>query len=665
MPEVPGLAAALHKPQNPPTIVPLELPKVGEDSTFGQDFWTSAPSQETAAHPKPAIAQAIPAMVDKAFQNAEHPKRTDLQATASNISPILKPVPEPMPGRTDAVDAAEIKHRFSGAPELKPSSESGSRPGSPSKGRVRDLATQFDGLSSRRNSTVSTASMKSDDKAPESSVAHERSAKPLEVRQTNDNGPASLADGAKSPSLDKDLPPRPVSVAALAPSSTTDLAPTTSKYALEGKENARPAGALGALAAVGAAMHDAVRISAKDNKEDPVSLPKAAVHAPLPQDSAPSIPTVDDDDGAVPPPVPLKPGGPSHSGALEATVAAEKADSKLPLSFVNQPAPVPRLNKKFSWESSVSSLHDASTPKAAQLSMVTSANQAAASSSITSPGSSRLVGEGLHIMNAQPGELPPAASDPVPNRPSTPKLLSNELSTTTDARFVSDAVAALGGGLLVADSQDAAQPGYRNQELREPEPREPELREPELPEPELPEPELPEPRPQDPGPQVPSGRERSATRVESGRPGFPSFREIQSIKSTPQRIATFDSTRTNWAATDSGLDAWLSQTLEKYPEHSTLRQDPGMSAASHFGGNLSAPLQSRHAKSGSLGKTLAAGGHSSSEGMGQSEYTPGDKRTSGSGKVGETLKGLGGKGKGLLERMGGRLRGGPNEGVGH
>ena len=657
--EVPGLAAAPIKTEAPATIAPLELPKVGEESTFGQDFWTSAPRHEPTPQPAVGNAQAIPALVVKAFHNAEHAKRTDSsQATAAEISPILKPVAEPMASRTparsgaDATEsqAAKADHPFSGAVELKPSSESGSRPGSPSKGRVRDLATQFDGPSSRRNSTISTSSMKSEDRAAESAMAHESTARPLEVRPTNENRPTSPHEAAKSPSLDKELPPRPVSMAALAPSSAPGLAPTTSKYVLEGKENSRPAGPLGALAAVGSAMHDAVRTAVKDNKEDPVPLPKPALHDRAPHDTlqfASAIPTVDAAD--VPPPVPLKPGEPSHPNAPEATAAAEAAKFKPPLNFVNQPAAVPRLNKRFSWESSASSLHEVPGPKAPQLSMVMSTGEAATPSSITSPGNSRLAGDGLHIMNAQPGELPPAASDPVLNRPSTPKLPSNELSTTTDARFIPDAVAALGGGLIAAESHDTALPEYRNQELREPEVREPEPSEPRLP---------------DPEPQGPGVRERSATRDESGRPGLPSFREVQSIKSATQRIATFDSTRTNWAAMDSGLDAWLSQTLEKYPEHSNLKQDPGMSAAPHLGGNLSTPVQSRHAKSGSMGKILGAGGQGSGEGMGQSEFAPSDKRTSGSGKVGETLKGLGGKGKGLLERMGGRLRGGPNEGVG-
>jgi hypothetical protein len=281
---------------------------------------------------------------------------------------------------------------------------------------------------------------------------------------------------------------------------------------------------------------------------------------------------------------------------------------------------------------------------------------AAATSIITSPGNPRLAGDGLHIMNAQPGELPVAASDPALNRPSTPKLLSNELSTTTDARFIPDAVAALGGGLIAAEPPAVALPEFRNQEFPEPEVQ-PTARVTEQPEQLEHPPQEVEPRPLEAEPQGPA-RERSATRDESGRPGLPSFREIQSIKVTTQRIATFDSTRTNWAAMDSGLNAWLSQTLDKHPEHANLKQDPGMSA--QFGGNLSTPLQSRHAKSGSTGKVLAPGAYGSGEA--QSEFV--DKRTSGSGKVGETLKGLGGKGKGLLERMGGRLRGGPNEGVG-
>jgi hypothetical protein len=219
-------------------------------------------------------------------------------------------------------------------------------------------------------------------------------------------------------------------------------------------------------------------------------------------------------------------------------------------------------------------------------------------------------------------------------------MQDSELSTTADARSNSmpgAAVAAIGGGLLITRAAATGLPSDEDP-VR-----------------------IPSTAVADPS---------ATSRDEPDKLSLPSFREIQNIKSTTERIATYNSTRTHWAVMDSGLDTWLSQTFEKYPEYSVLKDDPGMSTmgSSYSGGNLSTPVHSRvqHSKTGSIGKILTIGGQSSSEGIGQPEFIPSDKRTSGSGKVGETLKGLGGKGKGLLERMGrGRLRGGSNEGVGN
>lgn len=46
-------------------------------------------------------------------------------------------------------------------------------------------------------------------------------------------------------------------------------------------------------------------------------------------------------------------------------------------------------------------------------------------------------------------------------------------------------------------------------------------------------------------------------------------REIATITSTPERIATYNKTRDHWAVADHGLDNWLASTLEANPELST------------------------------------------------------------------------------------------------
>lgn len=51
---------------------------------------------------------------------------------------------------------------------------------------------------------------------------------------------------------------------------------------------------------------------------------------------------------------------------------------------------------------------------------------------------------------------------------------------------------------------------------------------------------------------------------------LPPFREILAIRSAPERIMTFNSTRDQFASTDTGLRDWLHSTLNAHPEHAYL-----------------------------------------------------------------------------------------------
>jgi hypothetical protein len=167
----------------------------------------------------------------------------------------------------------------------------------------------------------------------------------------------------------------------------------------------------------------------------------------------------------------------------------------------------------------------------------------------------------------------------------------------------------------------------------------------------------------------------AAEKTQAQQSYTPSFREIQAMKSPTERISTYNSTRTQWAGMNSGLDNWLTQTLQSHPEHSSLQQDASLSFANSSLGASTGPYNrspAGHIKSGSIGKMFTSMGASgSNETAGppadqSAEFKEKRGSATGAGKVvGETLKGLGGKGKGLLGKMGrGRLRGGGASGGG-
>ncbi|KAF2452570.1 hypothetical protein BDY21DRAFT_157829 [Lineolata rhizophorae] len=70
---------------------------------------------------------------------------------------------------------------------------------------------------------------------------------------------------------------------------------------------------------------------------------------------------------------------------------------------------------------------------------------------------------------------------------------------------------------------------------------------------------------------------------------LPPFREILAIKSAPDRIATYNDTRTAFATTETGLSSWVNGMLATYPEHDDLRdigQRPQVNPAAAMSGSI-------------------------------------------------------------------------------
>ncbi|KAK0990275.1 hypothetical protein LTR91_008938 [Friedmanniomyces endolithicus] len=89
----------------------------------------------------------------------------------------------------------------------------------------------------------------------------------------------------------------------------------------------------------------------------------------------------------------------------------------------------------------------------------------------------------------------------------------------------------------------------------------------------------------------------------------PPFREILAIKSTPDRIDAYNSTRQTFAEMDTGLQGWLAGMLATYPEHAgTLHS--GLGAGSAPGGLRASSGTFKHRTSPSIikfTKNLASG----------------------------------------------------------
>jgi hypothetical protein len=622
---------------------------------------------------------------------------------------IMKPLPVP----TAQVPGHSTDRPMSRGEILSPPPRIGSRPSSPasspSKGMARDLALHLGDKSSRRSSVISVGSKTS---AAEFKIAESPKGQVAEIvnpQSTASELPKESTDLKRRPSMpgqfdsyaldSSELPtpapdPQPmreIAERALAgrvpkgqPNETPELAPTTAVRKLEGKEV--PTGAMANLAAAGAAMGDAIRRSltidrgdkapdlSSSNKQETGDILSNKPLAPQRLESEASrfstIPPTPPDKDDTPPPAPLKPSPLVPSSAkkspLEAsrpvqnTTGASNSPAKVdwlrneidrsltPLSNTEiealskedsyaispvspdlhgtETVPPPLLNKKFSWESSNISA------SASQLDVLHSSASAVNNASPVlehpaTPDNARLNGDGLHVINSQPGELPKNATDPLFNQIDhaldDPEVTPKEKGKSRVVENV-----ALGAGIAGAA---AAVTAVTASSLSNPD---------HLPTP--PTKDISDTRPSPTTPTAPPAIQKDIL----------SFREIQAIKSTPDRIAMYNSNRTKWANTDEGLGNWIGSTFAKYPEHESIKQGAALPL-----------IGSSHDSSRVYRQTAGAGIDPVAY---PPETPPKDKRTSsGAGKaVAEGLRGLGGKGKGLLERMGrGRLRG--SDGVGN
>ncbi|TID12791.1 hypothetical protein E6O75_ATG09956 [Venturia nashicola] len=170
----------------------------------------------------------------------------------------------------------------------------------------------------------------------------------------------------------------------------------------------------------------------------------------------------------------------------------------------------------------------------------------------------KLSGEGLHIVNAEPGELP----SPVEAAPITPNKSSHmapELYVPPEREL------GVHGGLGPIAGEPVS--------------------------------------PISPIPGSPTGpRPPSGSRPKTGEEARPaSFREILAIKSTPTRIAKYEETRHQFANTNTGLGNWLSRTLEDHPEHREVA-----AAALRPAMNPIGPPGTRHKTNVSISRVFAS-----------------------------------------------------------
>jgi len=145
-----------------------------------------------------------------------------------------------------------------------------------------------------------------------------------------------------------------------------------------------------------------------------------------------------------------------------------------------------------------------------------------------------------------------------------------------------------------------------------------------------------------PGPSAPH-HEPSATSPTSGKPL--GGREIATITSTAERIATYNQTREHWAKHDHGLKGWLESTLEANP-NLTLQTGPAQHTAT-------GPVRHKHTPSLSLLSKFGGSNTHQSQGTEQQQQPPFSQDPVGEGSPGAADRRAGSrqletKGKDLL-----------------
>ncbi|KAJ9624056.1 hypothetical protein H2203_005504 [Taxawa tesnikishii (nom. ined.)] len=98
---------------------------------------------------------------------------------------------------------------------------------------------------------------------------------------------------------------------------------------------------------------------------------------------------------------------------------------------------------------------------------------------------------------------------------------------------------------------------------------------------------LPDPIAQKPLHEQTEARPSSPSAATPTSPGatarIPPFREILALRSAPERISTYNSTRQQFASMDTGLRDWLNTTLSSHPEHAHLAADTTLKPSATLG----------------------------------------------------------------------------------
>jgi hypothetical protein len=731
----------------PATRQSFDLPKFGNDSTFGDDFWSKSQSGASLAPNHPVTATLSPPnsaegpirnMVNKAFNPADSSSlakqdslRSQTTSTGtSDISPILSPLYEAdiKPATQGSSQPTHVTNPLLTKPDLqsttlhniavtdsgikplpnppKLESAASSRSASPSKGRVKGLATQFEDIDSRRSSVISVSSKKSiaevktfESPKPQAAVIVNPQTTATEPSVGNEfkhrpSMPGQFDSYAMDPEAPTPAPhPHPMreyAEKALAAHDqkrpeviSPELQPTTEVRQLDGKD--LQTGAMATLAAAGAAMGAAIRSSlgnpgTDSNSEqshepnnrrqsgdiysnrpiqarrfdsevsEPAQIPPTP---PLKDESVPFSKPVtgtlspNPENRGVSPMIPTA-STQSHSDWLSGEIdraltplstAAPDSGSKAgstvsPISPVFNPmnSTQPAPKKRFSWESSAASVPQSQVDT----------NQPTTAERPKTPDNPRMSTDGLHVINAMPGELPITATDPNIHQhelDATPKANDHSREELVGATGLGTTAAM--AGILASSSKPEQHNRTQSKDAGYGAPLSSPVQHNRTPSKDAgygaP---LSSPVQHIRNPSTDAGAGSGAGTEEHSKE-LPSFREIQLIKSPSDRIATYNQTRQNWADLDSGLNKWMDHLMTTFPEHQQLKQNPILTFnnVSEYHGTPDTPPKDKRT---SAGAATAATGKAIAEGLNR----------------------LGGKGKGLLGRMGrGRLRG--SEGVGN
>ncbi|KAL4975217.1 hypothetical protein BDW66DRAFT_74880 [Aspergillus desertorum] len=150
----------------------------------------------------------------------------------------------------------------------------------------------------------------------------------------------------------------------------------------------------------------------------------------------------------------------------------------------------------------------------------------------------------------------------------------------------------------------------------------------------------------------------------SGETGLLGFKDILSMQSPYERIRSFDRTRDQFAAIDTGLGNWLQATFRAHPEHHDVINRNSKPLSEEFRSNVPRSKFPKLASLGNLTSSLQDGTHSTSGHIRRPSAPLGSMRqqsgkdflhTAGvlGGQAGKAAKGLFSKGRSKLKGVGG------------